>query len=59
VKEAQAFVSQDIGHARDKIMKWNVVMVSLVEDTKAEQIGDRAGGGSRAIALPRHGGRVI
>jgi hypothetical protein len=59
VKEARAFFSQDIGHERDKIMKWDVAMVSLVEGAKVEQIHDRAGGGGRALALPCHGSGVI
>jgi hypothetical protein len=59
VKEARSFVRQYIGHARDKVMKWDEVVVSLVECMKADQISDWAGCGSRALALPSHGGGVI
>jgi hypothetical protein len=36
VKEARAFVRQDIGHIRDKVMKWDVAVVSLVECMKTD-----------------------
>jgi hypothetical protein len=59
VKEARPFVRQDIGHARDKVMKWDVVVVSLVDCMEAEEISDWPGCGSRAFALPSYGGGVI
>jgi hypothetical protein len=59
LKEARAFVRQDIGHARDKVTKSDVAVVSLAECMKAEHISDWAGCGIRALALPSHGGRFI
>jgi hypothetical protein len=59
VKKARAFVRQDIGHARDEAMKWDVAVVSLIECMKAEYISDCPGCGSRAFALPSYVGGLI
>jgi hypothetical protein len=37
VKEARVLIRQDIGHAWDKFMKWDVAMVPLAECMKVEQ----------------------
>jgi hypothetical protein len=59
VKEANTFVRQDIGHARDKVTKGGVAVVSLVECMEAEEISDWPRYGSRAFALPSYGDGVI
>jgi hypothetical protein len=59
IEKARAVISHHIGHAWNEVVERHVAMMTLVEGLESQEVGNWAGGGGGAFALPRHCGGVV